>query len=142
MVIKQTCKDIDHINYKNSIGVDHHHYKSTKGNPPPVIELSRQEEVALHHLRVDHSPKLNATRHRWGKPDANDGNCTTCGTKEDASHVILDCAQHTNARLLELGPNPDLDVLNSNPRAVVRYLWKIGWFNNRPDMDHQRPSRQ
>jgi len=115
--------------YFKTIPNDHHHMKATEGKSLKLKgQYGRRLTTSLHQLRTNHCPILNATLSRWGKPDCNNGMCETCDTPEDAAHFLTQCPVFTQPRLLEMGPAPDLRVLQEDPDAVVRFMKATGRF--------------
>ena len=80
--------------YNTTVPPEHIHRRATGGRCLKYEkDWSRQEQVVLHQLRTNRCPLLQATLHRWNRPDT-DGLCPECGVLEDTEHYICDCQKY------------------------------------------------
>ena len=89
------------------------------------VGWSRREQLALHQLRANRCPRLQATLFRWKRPGT-DGTCDVWGVQEDTEHYICECPKYQAARTHLLGPCPSITVLQEQPDAVVRFIRRTG----------------
>ena len=102
---------------------DTHRKASLDGQPPVWSTFSRKETTALQQLRVNRAKYLEATRFRWGL--AYTPSCPHCDHGvEDTAHFLLHCRRWDKERLATLGPHADLSCLQTEPKVVVRFLYR------------------
>ena len=124
--IRGVCRKKWSGTYHTTVPPEHTHRRATEGRCLKYEkEWSRRDQVLLHQLRTNRCPLLQATLHRWNRPDT-DGLCSECGVAEDTEHVICDCPKYQTARSALLGHIPALTVLQSDPDAVLRFMRRTG----------------
>ena len=124
--IKRSCQKKWSGIYNTTVPLDHPHRRATGGMPiKDEVRWSRREQVALHQLRANRCPQLQATLFRWKRPGT-DGTCDVCGDPEDTEHFICECPKYQGARTGLLGPSPEIDILQTEPDAVIRFIRRTG----------------
>ena len=124
--IKEVCRRRWAGSYNVGVPPDHPHRRISGGKPPAVNKLwKREEQVVFHQLRVNRCPRLADTLRRWRRP-GEDGLCPHCGEIQDTEHYITTCPKHQHARTTHLGPVPDINILQEDPEAVMKFIRASG----------------
>ena len=102
------------------------HRRATDGRLlQPENGTPREDTVILRKLRCGRPTWLKAIAARYGSaPNAICDRCET-GAVEDAEHFICSCSAWDEIRLRELGPAPDICVLQNRPEATVKFVRQV-----------------
>ena len=128
--IIQDREDRARATYFSHTPADSWHRRCTNGQSLPVwTTRTREEEVALHRLRLNRATHLQHFRHRIGKEDS--PICTNCDLQQEetAEHYLLTCPRWTKERLDCLGAVPDPSILQNAPESVVSFIRRTGMIN-------------
>lgn len=88
-----------------------------------VTGLSREDAVAIHRLRLNRFPALQATKARWQRDGADTATCRRCGRGDgDTLYFLTACPALTPLRQRILGSHPSVGMLQSSHRAVIKFL--------------------
>lgn len=70
-------------------------------------------------------PLLKEKLLRWRRAEE-DGLCEACGEPENTVHYLIDCMKYTAARIIHMGPIPNITMLQEDPEAVLRNIRATG----------------